>query len=92
MLVGLNNLTADELADHHSCRLGKWYGSVRDQAVKIHPAYQALEKPHTEVHTFGKQAASLFAQGDRQGAMDAILKMESASAEVIQLLDELINR
>ncbi len=92
MLVGLNNLTSDELADHHSCRLGKWYGAVNDATVKNHPAYQALEKPHAEVHACGKQAASLFAQGDRQGAINAISKMESASAEVIQLLDELINR
>ena len=92
MLVGLNNLTADELADHHSCRLGKWYGSVSDETIKKHPAFQALEKPHAEVHNHGKKAASQFANGDRQGAMESVVKMESASAEVIQILDELINR
>jgi len=92
MLVGLNNLTANELADHHSCRLGKWYGAVTDDAIKEHPAYQALEKPHADVHKFGKQAATQFANGDRLGALESITEMESASVEVVRLLDELIAR
>ena len=37
MLVGLNNLTESELADHHSCRLGKWYGAVEDGTMREHP-------------------------------------------------------
>ena len=92
MLVGLNNLTEDELADHHSCRLGKWYSSIADTAIKGHPAYQALEKPHADVHTYGKKAAAQFAQGDREGALASVSEMENASAEVIRLLDELIAR
>ncbi len=63
MLVGLNNLTEDELADHHSCRLGKWYDAVSDQAIKHQSTYHEIEKPHSEVHRHGKNAATLFAQG-----------------------------
>jgi len=92
MLVGLNNLTEDELADHHSCRLGKWYSAISDAAIKEHPAYQALEKPHADVHTHGKRAAALFAQGDNEGALASVGEMEKASGEVIRLLDELIAR
>lgn len=91
MLVGLNTLTADELSDHHSCRLGKWYDTVTDTAFKGHPAYQALDKPHADVHKYGKLAASQFALGDRDGALEAIGIMESASDEVIRILEELID-
>ena len=92
MLVGLNKLTEDELSDHHSCRLGKWYTSIADEAIKGHPAYASLDKPHADVHAFGKKAAALFAQGDREGALAAVEEMETASAEVMRLLDELIAR
>jgi methyl-accepting chemotaxis protein len=92
MLVGLNNLTEDELADHHSCRLGKWYGDVADAAVKGHPAFTALDTPHASVHSHGRKAAGLFAAGDREGAQAEVALMEEASHEVVRLLDELIRR
>jgi methyl-accepting chemotaxis protein len=92
MLVGLNSLTEDALGDHQSCRLGKWYGTISDETIKGHPAFAALDKPHAEVHTCGKKAAALFAQGDREGAQAAVSEMEIASAEVIRLLDELLAR
>lgn len=92
MLVGLTNLTADELADHHSCRLGKWYGAVADEDIKRHPAFAKLSEPHAAVHTFGKQAAACFATGDRLGAQELVAKMDVASVEVTQLLDELLSR
>lgn len=90
MLVGLNNLTEDELADHHSCRLGKWYDAASDQSVKLNPAYQEIERPHSDVHRYGKNAAALFANGDREGALNAVAEMEQASVEVVRLLDILI--
>jgi len=90
MLVGSKDLAADELADHHSCRLGMWYGSVSDDTIKGNPAYAALDKPHADVHNHGKQAATLFAQGDRENAIEAVQKMEDASVEVVRLLDKLI--
>ncbi len=92
MFVGMIKLTTDDLADHHSCRLGKWYSSVSDETIKGHPAYQSLEKPHADVHNYGKQAAEQFAQGDREKALESIGKMEEASVEVVRILDELIVR
>ena len=92
MLVGLNNLTESELADHHSCRLGKWYGGVDDASIRGHRAYGELETPHAAVHANGKRAAALFAQGDRDGAYAAIADMEAASVDVVRLLDELLAR
>ena len=80
------------MADHHSCRLGKWYDAVKDDTITVHPAYGALETPHAAVHTHGKRAAAQFAQGDRDGAQASVSEMEMASAEVVRLLNELIDR
>ena len=90
MLVGLNNLTEDELSDHHSCRLGKWYDSMEDPAIKSSPAFAALKEPHKLVHAHGRRAAQLFAAGDRAGAEAEIEKMEEASLKVVETLDSLI--
>ncbi len=90
MLVGLNNITEDELVDHHSCRLGKWYDAVTDEQLRNTPAFAALVTPHQQVHDHGRKAAALFAQGDRIGASAEVEKMEAASADVVRILDELI--
>jgi methyl-accepting chemotaxis protein len=90
MLVGLKSLSAAELADHHQCRLGKWYDQIKDPSIVNHPAFGRLLAPHQAVHRLGKKAAELFAQGDRTGAATAVTEMEKASADVIRLLDELL--
>jgi methyl-accepting chemotaxis protein len=90
MLVGLKTLTAGELADHHNCRLGKWYDQAKSSEATRHPAFGRLLAPHEAVHRFGKKAAELFALGDRAGAALNITQMEKASAEVITLLEELL--
>ena len=89
MAVGRVTLKADELADHHSCRLGKWYYGEGSCAMHGHPAFAALEHPHAEVHDHGKRAAKLFEQGDLAGALKEIARVEEASTDVLRLLDEL---
>ena len=90
MMVGLNNLTEDELSDHHSCRLGKWYDSTDDVSAKSNPAFAALAEPHKEVHAHGRKAAARFAAGDRDGAQAEIAAMEAASVKVVECLDALL--
>jgi len=89
MAVGRVALRADELADHHSCRLGKWYYGDGSRDRRAHPAFAALEKPHAEVHEHGKRAARLFEKGDLAGALQEISQVETASTEVLRLLDDL---
>ncbi|TAN54995.1 MAG: chemotaxis protein, partial [Rhodospirillales bacterium] len=89
MLVGRAKLNPNELADHHSCRLGKWYDAVSDERYKNHPAFKALVAPHAEVHKHGIEAARLFNDGNFDAAVDAIAKIEKPSLEVQRLLDEL---
>jgi methyl-accepting chemotaxis protein len=87
MLVGKSSLSADELADHHHCRLGKWYYSITDKKMKDCEFYKALEEPHGSVHEHGKKSAELFAKGDRVGALEEYDAMAIASKKVIENLE-----
>lgn len=89
MAVGRVKLNANELADHRSCRLGKWYYGDASSASRTHRAFAALERPHELVHEHGKRAAKLFGTGDLAGALGEIEKVEAASKDVLHLLDEL---
>ena len=89
MIIGRESLRPTELADHHHCRLGKWYDAVVDPRFLHHPAFAALEAPHCEVHMQGIQAAECFNNGDIKGALEKISKVENASADVLHLLGRL---
>lgn len=91
ILVGRSQKKADSLSSHHECRLGKWYDSVRDPAYTAHPAFTRLEAPHRRVHQHGKKAAELFLAGDRVAALTEFAEVEKASAEVVNLLREMID-
>ena len=90
MLVGLNSLKAEELADHHSCRLGKWYDTVSEPALVNSANFKALVEPHQQVHKLGIEAARAFEQGNLETAWSAYSQMEQASKQVVGLLDKLL--
>lgn len=91
MICGKEGLDVNELADHHSCRLGKWYDQVNDLTIKSHPAFGQLLPPHELVHMHGKQAVVLYNQGRTREALEEIQKVEAASVEVLNLLKALEN-
>lgn len=90
MLVGLKSLREDELANHHQCRLGKWYDAVTEEGLKAHPAFVALLPVHEAVHTHGREAARRYASGDRTGALEAAAAMDQASVKVLEHLTTLL--
>ena len=90
MMVGRESLNPDELADHHSCRLGKWYYALEDEALKSDDSYTDLEPPHALVHKHGIEAARKYNEGDLAGALEEVQAVEQASVDVIRFLDQLI--
>ncbi|OAN46665.1 hypothetical protein A6A04_06050 [Paramagnetospirillum marisnigri] len=88
-ILGLNSLTSSQLSDHHTCRLGKWYDNLVDERLTRLPAYTALQEPHQRVHAHGKRALDLHAQGDTEGAMAEVERLNQASREVLDLLEEM---
>ncbi|SOD97578.1 methyl-accepting chemotaxis protein [Caenispirillum bisanense] len=92
MVVGRAKLDPKELADHHTCRLGKWYDAQTDGQVTGTDAFRRLVTPHAEVHRHGIRAAELYRAGDLDGALAEIAKVEPASREVLRLLDGVLAR
>ncbi|CAO3411359.1 methyl-accepting chemotaxis protein [Azospirillum largimobile] len=89
MLVGLETLRPEELASHEACRLGKWYYGPSSMAYRAHSAFARLEAPHRLVHDHGKAAARAYLDGDMERALAEVAEVESASRDVIALLDTL---
>lgn len=89
MVVGREGLNANELADHHSCRLGKWYDKVTEPKVLNHPAFAQLAGPHQIVHDHGIRAVRHYNNRDHTAALKEIALVELASKQVLMLLVEL---
>lgn len=91
MIVGREGLKAEELSNHHTCRLGKWYDKVEDPKYKNNPVFQKLIDPHKLVHEHGIQAVRYFNDGQLDKALHEIEKVEIASKDVLSMLAELEN-
>ena len=89
MLTGRASLSEAELADHHACRLGRWYYSEETGAMRGQDAFRELEAPHEMVHRHGEEAARLYNAGDLEGALAEMAEVERASDTVLVLLDKL---
>ncbi|BDX05052.1 methyl-accepting chemotaxis protein [Planctobacterium marinum] len=87
---GTSNKTSADVADQVSCRLGSWMeGTGRDTYGKV-PAFQRLERPHRALHENGVKALEYLKKDDKQGASAHMQKMEAASQEIMQCLDDII--
>ncbi len=80
---------ASDLANHHTCRFGRWYDSVSDKRMRECPSYAALDEPHHRVHTLGKKTLAALVRGDRAEAEASVKQAHQASEEVIRLLETL---
>jgi hypothetical protein len=90
VMMGRSGKAADEFADHHSCRLGKWYYEGEGQACYSQlPGYKAMEPHHAAVHNHGHKALHLFHEGDVGGAIAAVTEMERASMGVLECLEQM---
>lgn len=91
MVAGKEGLNSAELADHHSCRLGKWYDQVVDNNMRSNSSFQQLVEPHRQVHSHGKRAVDYYNAGEIDRALKEIEQVEAASVEVLRLLKALEN-
>lgn len=89
MLEGREGLNPNELADQHSCRLGKWYDSLKGTPIANSDVYRKLEAPHRRVHQNGIAAAQLYTNKQFHAALQKFEEMNQDSIEVIRLLKQL---
>ncbi|MFP4371788.1 MAG: methyl-accepting chemotaxis protein [Halanaerobium sp.] len=64
MLVGGSE---PELGDHTECNLGQWYYDITPDDYFKEP-YEAMEEPHTNLHSHGKEVVELYTDGDEAEA------------------------
>lgn len=82
-----------QLADHHQCRLGKWYYEGDGQRLYASfPEFKRLEAPHTKVHESGIKALKASEQDDSQALINHLQAMEDASVDVFECLNSLKSR
>lgn len=89
MVAGRITLNPDELANHQTCRLGKWYYSDKADTYRSNPAFHELERHHIEVHKHGIEAARRYNHHDLAGALQEIGQVSKASLHVLAYLDKL---
>ncbi|MEG3765898.1 methyl-accepting chemotaxis protein [Alteromonas sp. 14N.309.X.WAT.G.H12] len=89
VICGQSHKKPEEFADHHACRLGQWYKEQTHTAVGKSMAFGQLDKPHAEVHRLGVQAIQAALDGNDGEAESLLQRMESASAEVVLILDKI---
>lgn len=89
LLSGISGREVSDLADHKSCRLGKWYAKQSNTDISKSNAYRLLDKPHEEVHVQGVAALKAKQNGDNQSCIACLQAMEKASDQVMSLLNEL---
>lgn len=88
--MGHSEINPAEIADHHSCRLGKWYYEGDGHACfsRLH-GYREVEAPHKSVHDAGKEAIEAFNSDDIPSAVKALDRMEMASLKVLEALEKM---
>ena len=88
VVMGLSEEKIEQFADHHSCRLGKWYyeGEGRECFSNL-PGYRQIEPPHIRVHEAALRALRAAASHNLEEAMHSLNEMEAASMEVIRGLE-----
>jgi len=88
-VLGRSQLRAEDIADHHGCRLGKWYDAVPDRALRDSKAYIDLVEPHAQVHAAAKAALSFAAEDRFDDALAEVERMNAASEAVVEKLTAL---
>lgn len=89
-VLNQNKKSASDFSDHRNCRLGQWYYGEGAEKFAKSSSFRAIERPHTDVHQLGLEAVSSYQKGDNQKCLASLEKMEQASTQVLELLDDLV--
>jgi len=89
-LMGFVEIKENELVDHHSCQLGKWYDAVKtDPKIGKIPAFVELEDVHQKFHQLTKEIYLLIKKQKTTERDAKMRELEGTSREVVRLLNEL---
>lgn len=88
-LSGETTLDPAKLADHRTCRFGKWYLTEgQDRCGSLH-SFKEIDGPHAKIHAMAKDAVACNNSGDKNKAQKLYQEMESISDQISGLLDKI---
>lgn len=90
-ILGKSSIDSKELADHFSCRLGKWYYGPGMEKYSELKSFKNLESIHLEVHKVGKAIVDLVNQGRMDEAQNEVDNLLTLREEVLNILGDLQN-
>ena len=85
-MKGLITLDPTKIADHHSCRMGKWYDTEGKASCNHLPAFKEIDGVHESFH---KTARKLLEEVDPARREQLFAEMKRDSERVIELLENL---
>ena len=73
-----------------ACRLGRWYyeGEGHECYSKL-PGYKEVEPVHNEMHALGRKVLEYHQAGDRDKAVETLLRLEDVSFKLQSALEKL---
>lgn len=78
---------AFDLLDEHSCRFGKWFGSISGELLKNHNKdVSSINKHHANVHQGIQKEIELWISGKEKEALERMKDVEKSSTEAFELL------
>ncbi|HNO23555.1 MAG TPA: CZB domain-containing protein, partial [Leptospiraceae bacterium] len=86
---GLYSMPEEQVVDHTQCRLGKWYYSVQNPAIKELSFFKEMEEPHAELHRLAKSIFHQIKNNDLIRAKSGINDLEKISFRIVGYLDSL---
>jgi methyl-accepting chemotaxis protein len=87
--LGRSQKSIESFSDHRQSRLGQSYSTDQSRQYQVSSSFKALERPHSDVHQHGMAALKQLRGGDIKQSLMSFGKMEQASGQVINILDDL---
>ena len=89
MLEGRLALKPEEVADHHSCALGKWYDGDGTKKLQHLPVFATIGMKHQAFHEKVREVVTLWNSGRRDEAHEQFTRLSAQTDELLGLLDAL---
>lgn len=89
MLLGREKLGPEDVADHSTCRLGRWYYGPNGQKLKGHAEFRAVEEPHRRLHETAARAVAAWNDRRRDEAEQLVQEVVTLSREIVPRLEAL---
>lgn len=89
LLLGYEKIKVEDVGNHTTCRLGKWLARNSNDP-RLLQYIKDLERPHSALHRIAANGVAAYNKGDIHSAEQALIDMDRASADVINILEKML--